>query len=137
MTIEQLEQYYGLSSYIDAIEAEISQLYNTVHSPIGNGAHSTEPGNPTERTALRIIKLRDQLEAEKERLISMQQEIDDWLETVEDAEIAGIIKWHYIMRCNWKVTNRKVYGYPDYYYSRKRVIRYFEKLSKLSKEEDV
>lgn len=137
MIRETLDEYYTISSRIDAIDEEIRRLYVPTYGGnkdnIGAGRTSApEPGNPTERAALRIVSLRARLEAERERLYQLAEEIEDWLETVEDPEIEAIIRWHYLLRCNWKTTNLKVYGYPDYDYCRKKIKRYFDKLSELS-----
>lgn len=132
MTIETLEQYYGTASNINAINEQLRTMYSSVHSPAPNpsGVHGTEPGDPTARTALRIIALKEQLEQEHLRLLDLAEEIEAWLLTVTDMEIVSIIRWHYLLRLNWKQTNIKVYGYPDYQYARGKVIRYFEKLNK-------
>lgn len=126
MNIETLEQLYGLTSNIDAISEEIDTLYIPVRSPIGNN-HSSEPGNPTERSAMRIIQLKEMLEADKQKQIELLEQIEHWLRTVKESEIVSIIRWHYILHYNWKLTNMKVYGYPDYQYARSKVIRWFEK----------
>lgn len=135
MTIETLEQYYGTASNINAINEQLRTMYSSVHSPAPNpsGVHGTEPGDPTARTALRIIALKDQLEQEHLRLLDLAEEIEAWLLTVTDMEIVSIIRWHYLLRLNWKQTNIKVYGYPDYQYARGKVLRYFEKLAKNNK----
>lgn len=134
MTIELLEQYYGISSNIEAIEMEIATLYNPVSSPTGRPAeaHGSTPSNPTERNAMRIIYLREQAETERERMYQMLEEIEAWLLTVQDTEIVSIIRWKYLLRLDWKRVNMKVYGYPSYDYSRKRLHRFFDKLSELS-----
>ena len=135
MTIETLEQYYGTASNINAINEQLRTMYSSVHSPAPNpsGVHGTDPGDPTARTALRIIALKDQLEQEHLRLLDLAEEIEAWLLTVKDMEIVSIIRWHYLLRLNWKQTNIKVYGYPDYQYARGKVLRYFEKLAKNNK----
>ena len=134
MTIDTLEQYYGLASNIDAITEEIDTLYNPVRSPIGNGMHGSEPSDPTGRSAMRIIQLKDMLEADKAKQLELAEQIEHWLMTVKDSEVVSIIRWHYILHYNWKATNAKVYGYPDYHYSRRKVIRYFEKEVKKVKD---
>ena len=126
MTIDILEQLYGLTSNIDAISEEIDTLYIPVRSPIGNN-HSSEPGDPTGRSAMRIIQLKEMLEADKQKQIELLEQIEHWLRTVRESEIVSIIRWHYILHYNWKMTNMKVYGYPDYHYARRQVHRYFEK----------
>ena len=132
MTIETLEQYYGTASNINAINEQLRTMYSSVHSPAPNpsGVHGTEPGDPTARTALRIIALKEQLEQEHLRLLDLAEEIEAWLLTCPDMEIVSIIRWHYLLRLNWKQTNQKVYGYPDYFYARQKAIKYFEKLAK-------
>lgn len=134
MTIETLEQYYGTASAIEAINQQLRTMYATVHSPAPNpsGVHSTDPGDPTARTALRIIALKEQLELEQNRIMDLAEEIEGWLLTCPDMEVVSIIRWHYLLRLNWKQTNQKVYGYPDYDYCRKKIQRYFQKLSELS-----
>ena len=128
MNKSKLEQYYGIASNIEAIEQEIYALYSPISSPNGRlGIRSNSPSSPTERSAMRIIHLRKLVDAEHERLCQLLEEIEKWLTTVDDTEIASIIRWHYLMRLNWSKTNMKVYGYPDYDYSRKKVERYFEK----------
>lgn len=130
MTIEKLEMYYAIASTIEAIERQIQTSYATVSSPNGReSTGSTTPGNPTERQAMRIIALKENLEQERERLYDLAEEIEAWLPTVDDLEVVSIIRWHYLLRLTWKATNMKVYGYPDYSYSRKKITRYFEKLS--------
>ena len=134
MTIDKLEQYYGISSNIEAIEEEIQTLYNPVSSPNGRPmeGHSNTPSNPTERNAMKIVHLKEQCEAERERMYALLEEIEAWLLTVKDTEIVSIIRWKYLLRLDWKRVNMKVYGYPSYDYSRKRLRRYFDKLSELS-----
>lgn len=139
MTIETLEQYYGIASNIEAIEEEIATLYNPYSSPNGRPqeGHSNIPGNPVERNAMRIIQLKEICESERERMYGLAEEIETWLTTVEDTEIVSIVRWRYFLRCTWKRVNMKVYGYPSYDYSRKKLSRYFENLSEMSEHTDV
>lgn len=135
MNIETLERLYGLTSNIDAISEEIETLYNPVRSPVGNGAHGSEPGNPTERSAMRIIRLKETLEADKAEQLELLEQVEHWLRAVKESEIVSIIRWHYILHYNWKQTNNKVYGYPDYNYSRQKIIRYFQKLVRIEERQ--
>ena len=135
MTIEKLERYCAISAEIDAIDEEIQTLYNPVSSPNGReniGQRGNTPSNPTERSAFRIIMLKEKVEAKRESLYELLDEIETWLGTLTDTEISAIIRWHYLLRLDWKRTNIKVYGYPNYDYSRKKISRYFQKLSELS-----
>lgn len=126
MNRETLEQYYGIASNIEAIDWEITKLYNPVSSPQGRqGVRGSTPSSPTEASAMRIIHLREMVEAERARLYALAEEIETWLTTCDDKEITAIVRWHYLLRLNWSRTNIKVYGYPDYDYSRKKIERYF------------
>lgn len=133
MTQKELEQYYTISARIDAIDQEIRELYApqmaTTGAPrVDAGKASVHTaGSAVERNALRVIALREQLEREREELYALAERIENWLDTIEDAEIEAIVRWHYLLRCNWRVTNLKVYGYPDYQYARSRLLRYFKK----------
>lgn len=131
MTIETLEQYYGLCTRIEMIEDELKSL-QPVKSPKIGGVMSTEPGDPTSHIAMTRISRKEQLDEFLDMASKLKQEVDEWKDNISDGEIAAIVYWHYIKRFNWKRTNLKVYGYPDYDYSRKKIYRYFQKLSELS-----
>ena len=64
---------------------------------------------------------------ERERMYATLEDIERWLITCEDPEIVSIIRWHYLLGLDWRQTNKKVYGYPDYWRSRKKIVRFFEK----------
>ena len=130
MTIETLEGYRGIASGVEAIEAEIATLYTPISSPNGRemqGSFSGSPSDPTAHAAMRIISLRDKLDEERERMYATLEDIERWLITCEDPEIVSIIRWHYLLGLDWRQTNKKVYGYPDYWRSRKKIVRFFEK----------
>lgn len=105
MTIETLEAYRGIVSEIQALEAELDALFE-------------DP----EADAMRAT-----LAAKQERWKEAKRSIEVWLDTVTDAEVRSIARWHYIIGYNWKETAAKVYGRGDYYIARKRIKRYFGK----------
>ncbi len=129
MTIEELEDFKGLSTEVQAIQHEIDSLYNPVCCPNGKtgGGHSNTPSAPTERAVGRILDLKEKLEATQDELAREMETIEHWLEDVSDAEIRSIIRWHYLLGLDWRRTNMKVYGYPSYYACRKRIMRFFGK----------
>ena len=109
---------------------EIQTLYTPISSPNGretSGSFSSTPSDPTAHSAMRIIDLRETLAEQREAMYAMLEEIEEWLITCEDPEIVSIIRWHYLLGLNWKQTNMKVYGYPDYDRSRKKIVRFFRK----------
>lgn len=138
MNIEKLEQYSGITANIEALKEEINALYVPISSPNGHTGegHSSTPGAPTERAAMRIIKLKEDLNWQTEQMLNLREEIETWLVTITDIEIQAIVRWRYLIpnregrARTWKDVNNRVYGYPDYWYSRNRLKRYLEREDK-------
>lgn len=129
MTIKDLENYYTLSSEIKAIEEQIRQLYEP-HIYAGGERIGSAPqtaGNPTEQTAIKITEYKAKLIYKMTELRGLAASIELWLDTVQDSNVRAAIRWHYLNGLNWKNTNTRVYGYPDYQYARRKVLEYFEK----------
>lgn len=114
MNIETLEAYWGIASEIKAIEKEINTLY---------GDHSSQ--SKESQTGRDVVK--ERLTSKQRQWSEVKLAIEEWLDTVGDAEIRAIVRWHYILGYNWKMTSLKVYGRGDYYIARKRIYRYFGK----------
>lgn len=129
MTIETLEHRRGIMAEIKALDAEITALYDVRRSPNGkeSSGNTSGPSSPTERAAMKIIELRAKRDAILREWERSTAEIETWLETVTDADIRSIIRWHYVLGYTWKRTSREVYGTDSYYRARKKIIRYFEK----------
>lgn len=127
MTIEKLEQYRGLTSEMKALSQQITSLYDTYRSPqlMSNGSHSMSAGSPTENAVTKILKLEETYRRKYEESVDLLAEVENWLSQVEDAEIRSICRHHYILNKSWSQTSAIVYGFPSYYNSRKRVMRYF------------
>jgi len=138
MNIEKLEQYSGITANIEALKEEINALYEPISSPNGHTGegHSSTPGAPTERAAMRIIKLKEDLNWQTEQMLNLREEIETWLVTITDIEIQAIVRWRYLIpnregrARTWKDVNNGVYGSPDYWYSRNRLKRYLEREDK-------
>lgn len=131
MNIEELEEFKGMRAEVLAIQREIETLYVPISSPNGHtdGGHSTTPGNPTERAAMMIMERKAALESKVMAMQKRLEGIESWLETVEDSKLRACIRWHYLNGLNWKQTNVRVFGYPNPYRARKKVMRYFEKIA--------
>ena len=131
MTIEELEAFKGMRAEVLAIQREIETLYAPISSPNGHteGGHNTTPGNPTERAAMMIMERKAALEFKVAAMQEALEGIESWLETVEDSKLRACIRWHYLNCLNWKQTNVRVFGYPNPYRARKKVMRYFEKIA--------
>jgi hypothetical protein len=129
MTIDTLEQHRGLIAEIKALDAEILALYDVRKSPNGREptGNASGPSAPTERAVARILELKDKQRRKKDEWERAVKEIEKWLDTVADADIRSIVRWHYVLGYNWKRTSREVFGTDSYYRARKKLLRYFEK----------
>jgi len=129
VTIETLEQYRGLMSEIKSMDAEINALYDVRKSPNGRepGGTGSGPSAPTERAVARIMELQEKQSRKRAEWERAVHDIETWLDTVEDADIRSIVRWHYVLGYNWKRTSREVFGTASYYRARKKIVRYFEK----------
>lgn len=127
MTIETLEQFRGMKAECDMIQAEIETLYNPVASPNGRTeqGHGTQPGNPTEQAAFRIIERERVLEQKQAEMMQNLSDIETWLESVSDAQIRALIRCYYILGKTWKATSIKIYGYPCPQRAHQKVHRFF------------
>lgn len=123
MTIEKLESYKGLTAEIKGLREQIDSFYDTYRSPqlSDGGSHSMNVGNPVETSVMRIIELKEKLKEAEGRL----QEVENFLSTVDDAEVRAIIRYRYILGRSWSQINTAVCGYPSYYTCRKKIMRYF------------
>ncbi len=133
MTIEKLRNLRGMISNIKALDEEIDKLYSPISSPNGRagtgGTRSNVPGDPTARSAMKIIEMKEEIEKNREEMYELLKDVEKWLRELgpENAEIASIIRWHYILGYPWNITNLKVFGYKNYDNSRKMVERFFKK----------
>lgn len=128
MTVEKLEAYRGLTSEIKGLREQIDSLYDTYRSPqfiSDGGSHSMSANSPTEDAVNKILQLKEKLEV----AVGQLQDVENWLSTVDDAEIRAICRHRFILNKSWSQTNVAVYGYPSYCNSRKRIMRYFGKES--------
>ena len=127
MTIEKLEQYRGLTTEMKALSQQITSLYDTYRSPklMSDGGHSMSVSSPTERAVAKILKLKETYQQKYDEAADLLLQVENWLSQVEDPEIRSIIRLHYILNRSWQQTSTEVYGYPSYYNSRKKIMRYF------------
>lgn len=130
MTLETLNKYRWIRTNIEAVREEIKDLSFPVRSPNGReviGSSGGSPSNPTELNAFRIMELKEKLEKRENELLTLSDEIEEWLLAVEDAELESIVRWHFILSMSWKATSIRVYGYPNPDRARKKVERFLKK----------
>lgn len=128
MTIEKLENYKGLVAEMHSLSESIDSLYDTYRSPqffSEGGSHSSNVGSPVEDAVNRILKLKDIYDHKYSEAANLLLEVEAWLSTVDDPEIRSIVRFHYVLNKSWVQTSTEVYGFPSYYNSRKKIMRYF------------
>ena len=135
ITREDLQNYMSLKAAIRGLQEEINTTYEASPSPPdvrGGRVSVSSPGDPTRVKAMKIISLRERLQKKLTEYEAMTERIDAWIETIEEPEIAQIIRLHYIQGYSWSRTCMVMYGYQDRDYCRKMISRYFKMLSAVS-----
>lgn len=128
MTIEKLENYKGLVAEMHSLRESIDSLYDTYRSPQfcrNGGSHSNDVWSPVEDAVNRILKLKDLYDHKYSEAANLLLEVEAWLSTVDDPEIRSIVRFHYVLNKSWVQTSTEIYGFPSYYNSRKKIMRYF------------
>lgn len=128
ITIEELESAYGLLKELEVLEEEKRWLYTPVSSPNGRvseGARGNTVSNPTAAAVAKIQALDSKISAKRDEVADKIEQIEEWLDAVEDSELRSIVRWHYLLGLDWGKTTKKMYGYYNYHTCRKKVMRYF------------
>lgn len=125
ITIEKLKAFRGIQKEMDEIKREIDTLYFPVSSPRSSESHSTSPGDPTASAVHRIMRLEDRLTVLTAQLADELEEIEDWLETLNDHELRAIIRAHYLLGDSWARCTQRILNYEFSDTAKDRVYRFF------------
>ncbi len=125
ITIEKLKAFRGIQKEMDEIKREIDTLYFPVASPRSSESHSTSPGDPTASAVHRIMRLEDRLTVLTAQLADELEEIEDWLETLNDHELRAIIRAHYLLGDSWARCTQRILNYEFSDTAKDRVYRFF------------
>lgn len=127
MTIERLRAFRGIQKELVEIQREIDTLYFPISSPNGRTeqGHSSTPSDPTASAVYKIQKLEERTEKARARLAQELDEIEAWIETLEDHELRAIIRAHYLLGDSWKRCTQRILNYEYTDSAKFRVYRYF------------
>ena len=126
MTIERLRQFRGIQKEVIELQREIDTLYFPISSPNGKqGLGPSNPGDPTAQAVSRILKLQDRAEALTQQLAEELEDIEVWLDGLEDHELRAIIRAHYLLGDSWSRCTQRILNYEFSDTAKKRVYRYF------------
>lgn len=126
MTIERLRQFRGIQKEVIEIQREIDTLYFPISSPNGKqGLGSSTPGDPTAQAVSRILKLQEKAEALTQQLAQELEDIEAWLDELDDHELRAIIRAHYLLGDSWSRCTQRILNYEFSDTAKKRVYRFF------------
>lgn len=126
MTIERLRAFRGIQREIEEIDREISLLYYPIASPRSSETHGTTPGDPTARAVSIIMKKQEDIEVLRARLAQELQDIEEWIDTLDDHELRAIIRAHYLLGDSWARCSQRVLNHRFSEAAKFRVYRYFD-----------
>lgn len=127
ITIKDLEAYRGLSAELEALESMRQWAYYPVSSPNGHesiGQRGNTVSDPTSQAVRKLAEIDEKIAVKRGELAVQLERILTWIDTIPDATIRAMIRWHYIQGLDWGRVCRKVYGYHNYHTCRSAVLRY-------------
>ena len=131
MDLSKLKRYRQLKSDIEALGEQIEGLYNTYRSPNLNRVGSAGRnyiGSPVSEAVNYITTLQETFTAEYEEMVQLGQEIETWLQSIQEPDIVAIIRCYYLCGMSWEETTDEVMGtYYTWSASRVKLRRYLQK----------
>ena len=127
MTIRDLSQYHNIKVEIDQIKLNIKELEATVIGSSKITGIPTSHNNTTsstERIGIKLAQLKTKLSDKTEELLDEAKKVEDFLETVEDADIRIIIRERFLNGKTWNEVSQKIIADRSTpYYRIKRYLR--------------
>lgn len=125
MEIERLRAFRGLRKNKDEIMKELDALYYPITSPKFGVVSGMQPGDPTARAVDKILLLQERLRKKTEAIAEELEAIEEWIDTLEDPELAAIIRAHYLLGDSWERCTQRILNYSFSEAAKYRVYRYF------------
>lgn len=129
MTLEELENIRSIQAEINGIKAmirEIDALCLPSHDQ-QPGSRNISPGNPTAARVMSKITLEERLQGKLEQLIERGNEVESWLDTVDDQRVRIIVRSRYLLGHTWERVAKDSYLYAEESTPRKYLERYLQK----------
>lgn len=123
VTIRNLKDYRHLQKEIRMIDEELEWIYFPVSSPNGKefGTFSKDPGDPT----VRAFKKAEKLRKLRASMVQKVEAVDQWLEELEDHQLAAICRARYILGRQWSEISWEICGSSSPSTARMIVVRHF------------
>ena len=138
MMLKQLEQYRDLAKEVKMLERKISDLESRPGSFVADSVVGSSPCIPFQPHAItiqgygnqyqdKINVLRAKYAARKKALVGQLEEIETFVDGLEDSRLRQLIEYRYIKGMPWNAVAKNVYGYPNGDTARMTVTRFFSK----------
>lgn len=105
-----LNKLYYLKLEIENIKEEIKGIAEISSTEITDMPKGTGNSNPTEQCFLKKEKLLERLNFKLEKFIEERENIENKLETIEDAEVRLIARYRFIENLKWEDIGRKMHN---------------------------
>ncbi|MBU5438304.1 hypothetical protein KQI42_09805 [Tissierella sp. MSJ-40] len=137
MDLKKLEQYKDKTREIKMLESRILEIQQEAEEYVSDTVRGSTSAFPYTEHTIRItgidMKKRERVNNVKEKLIIRKtalyhelEEIENFIESVEDSKVRQIIELRYIKGMQWNRVALKVYGYPNGDTARKKIKRFFK-----------
>lgn len=96
MTMESLNKLYWIKKEIKKIENQIKELTFLSSVSLDGMPKGSGTSSPVERLYERLEKLKYKLATKREKYIAEQERLEDFLETIDDAEVRVYARGRFI-----------------------------------------
>lgn len=138
MELKELEQFRDKTREIKILENRIKEIQQEADECVSDTVKASSQSFPYTQHTVRItgidIKKQKRINNVKEKLIRRKaslyrdlEEVESFIENIEDSKTRQIVELRYIKGMSWNMVAQKVYGYPAGDTARKRIKRYFKK----------
>lgn len=76
---------------------------------MSNGGHSTDPSDPTFQAVVKLHDIDKLILQKMEECNQIIEECESFMETVDDAWIRSVVRWHFIVGLTWEQTASKMF----------------------------
>lgn len=135
----RLEQYKDKSKEIKLLESRIIEMRQEETEIVSDTVCGSSSSFPYTQHTIKIsglnAKKREKIYRVMERLIKRKtalynelEEVEKFIDNIQDSKVRQIIQLRYIKGMSWNVVASKVYNYPNGDRVRKRIKRFFEEI---------
>lgn len=139
MELKKLEHFRDQVKEIKMLENRIKELEQDMNECVSDSVRASSKVFPYIQHTVRITgvdarkvdkirRVRERLNQRKIKLYHDMNEVEKFIDDLEDSKLRQIIELRYINGRTWNSVAFKVYGQPNGETARKKVIRYFKKI---------